>query len=59
MGLTQLGAGVSIGNGILMESILTFVLVFTILRTDKDGKAVGNAAPLAIGFAVLVDHLAG
>lgn len=44
---------------ILCEIILTFVLVITVLMAAVDGGERNVLAPLAIGFAVLVDILAG
>ena len=40
-----------------MEVVVTFVLVFVIFATAVDPGGMGNLAPLAIGLAVLVDHL--
>ena len=40
-----------------MEIIITFALVFVIFATAVDSGGMGNLAPLAIGLAVLVDHL--
>jgi len=53
---------VSVGGGILMEIILTFLLVFTVFATASlpgDSKDMGKFAPLSIGFAVLVAHIVG
>lgn len=59
LGAHALGTGVSIGGGLLAEVILTFVLVLVVLSTAMDARGPGHLAPLAIGFAVLVDHLLG
>jgi aquaporin TIP len=45
------------GAAVLVEAILTFVLVFTVFGTAMDKRGLGNVAPLAIGFAILIDHL--
>jgi len=45
--------------GVLVEAILTFVLVFTVFATAMDRRGLGNAAPIAIGFAILIDHFVG
>src|SRR3972149_8917828 len=45
--------------GGLVEAILTFVLVFTVFATAMDRRGLGNAAPIAIGFAILIDHFVG
>ena len=47
------------GAGLVVEIILTFVLVFTIFAVAMDPKGMGNLAPIAIGFAVLIDHFVG
>jgi glycerol uptake facilitator-like aquaporin len=57
-GAHTLGKGVDPGWAVLAETIFTFLLVFTVLMTavdDIDNKL----APLAIGFAVVVDIIAG
>ena len=43
--------------GLLMEIVVTFALVFVIFATAVDPGGMGNLAPLAIGLAVLVDHI--
>ena len=57
LGAHALGHDVSISMGLLMEIIVTFALVFVIFATAVDPGGMGNLAPLAIGLAVLVDHL--
>ncbi|MCH9038438.1 MAG: MIP family channel protein [Chloroflexi bacterium] len=57
LGAHSLGPGVSIGMALLMEIVLTFVLVFVVFATAVDPGGMGNLAPIAIGLAVLVDHL--
>jgi aquaporin TIP len=47
------------GAGLLVEAVLTFVLVFTVFATAMDPRGLANLAPIAIGLAVLVDHLVG
>ena len=59
LGAHALGAGVDVGAGVLVEIILTFTLVFVVFATAIDPKGLGQIAPLAIGFAVLVDHFVG
>ncbi len=49
----------SIIAGLMVESILTFVLVFVVFATAMDPKGMSNLAPIAIGMAVLVDHFVG
>ena len=55
----NLGALDGEGGGVLVEAVLTFVLVFTVFATAIDRRGMGNLAPIAIGLAVLVDHLVG
>ncbi len=45
--------------GVLVEAVLTFVLVFAVFATAIDKRGMANLAPIAIGLAVLVDHLVG
>jgi aquaporin TIP len=47
------------GAGVLVEAVLTFILVFTVFATAMDPRGMASLAPMAIGFAVLVDHLVG
>ena len=42
-----------------MEVVLTFVLVFVVLSATNKDRGIGPLAPLAIGLAVLVNHLDG
>jgi MIP family channel proteins len=53
-----LGKGIGTGNGILLEVVATFLLVWTIfaVAVDRDG-AFFKVAGMPIGFAVLVDIL--
>ena len=48
-----------VGAAVLVEAVLTFVLVFTVFATAMDPRGLAGLAPIAIGFAVLVDHLVG
>ena len=57
LGAHALGPDVSVSMGFLMEIIVTFALVFVIFATAVDPRGMGNLAPIAIGLAVLVDHL--
>jgi len=47
------------GAALLVEAVLTFMLVFAVFATAMDPRGMANLAPIAIGFAVLVDHLVG
>jgi len=49
-------------QGVFFELIMTFILVFTVFSTAgvaADAKSVGRFAPLSIGFAVLINVMAG
>ncbi len=59
LGAHGLGSAVRVGGGLLAEIVLTFVLVFVVFAAAMDPKGLGNLAPIAIGLAVLVDHLMG
>lgn len=57
-GLNSLGDGVTPGQGVAIEFLLTFVLVFTVFATcDKSRKDLAGSGPLAIGLAVAMCHL--
>lgn len=58
-GAHNLASGVSPGQGVLCEIVLTTVLVLTVLMSAVDSRTKSPLAPLAIGFAVTVDILAG
>ena len=51
------GRASRLGMGLIMEIVVTFVLVFVIFATAVDSGGMGHMAPLAIGLAVLVDHI--
>lgn len=55
----NLDAVASVELGFVIEIILTFVLVFVVFATAIDPKGPHSIAPIAIGLAVLVDHLIG
>ena len=44
-------------SGAHINPAVTVVLVFVIFATTDEARGVGNLAPLAIGFAILVGHL--
>ncbi|XP_076818644.1 aquaporin-8-like [Clavelina lepadiformis] len=56
-GAFALGAGVSVGQGILMEVILTAMLTLSVVLAAVELNA--DLAALAIGFSILIDILAG
>lgn len=51
------GLGVETGDGLVIEVILTFFLVFAIFASAIDKRGNAAWAPLAIGLVVFVDHL--
>ena len=53
------GADVAQWQGLIVEIVLTFVLVFVVFSAAMDPRGAGNIAPLAIGLAVLVDYFIG
>ena len=59
LGAHGLGIGITPGQGLLAEVILTFALVLVIFATAMDARGPRHLAPIAIGLAVLVDHLFG
>jgi MIP family channel proteins len=56
--VTQPGDGVGWGAAFLAEIILGFVLMLVIKGTAVDDRAEGPSAGLAIGFTIVVGHLA-
>ncbi|MGH8991107.1 MAG: MIP family channel protein [Acidimicrobiia bacterium] len=60
LGTPGLGDGISAGQGVIIEAVLTFLLVWVIFATAVDPRgAFGKIAGLAIGFVVLMDIMAG
>jgi len=59
MGAHNLGNGVTPLGGIIIEFVLTFLLVYVIFSMAVNPNAPPGLAPIAIGLAVLVDHLVG
>ena len=60
LGATLLGDQISTGQGLLIEAVLTFFLVWVIFATavDKDGE-IGKVAGLAIGLVIAMDIMVG
>jgi aquaporin Z len=60
LGATALGAGTSVGQGLVIEAILTFFLVVVVFGVAVDPKGSFNAvAGLPIGFVIFFDILMG
>ena len=53
------GTEISAVAGLVVETILTFILVFVVVSAAMDPRGVGNLGPLVIGLAVLIDQLIG
>jgi glycerol uptake facilitator-like aquaporin len=59
LGTPGLSQGVSFLNGVYVEAILTFLLVFTIFGTAVDSRAPKNIYGFAIGLVLTFDILMG
>lgn len=59
LGTPALNASVSFVNGIFIELILTFFLVFTVFATAVDKRAPQGVYGFAIGFVLVFDILMG
>ncbi|XP_056326755.1 aquaporin-1a.1 [Danio aesculapii] len=58
LGLNQIHADISPGQGVGIELLATFQLVLCVLATtDKRRRDVSGSAPLAIGLSVCLGHL--
>jgi aquaporin TIP len=59
LGTPALGPGVSVGQGFLVELILTFFLMYAIYGTAIDTRGPATIAGLVIGLVITMDILAG
>jgi len=59
LGATGMFDGVSYGQALLCEVILTFILVMTIMGSAVDSRCRGGFAGLAIGLVVAADIIVG
>ena len=55
----KLGGGTSISQGVFIEMFTTILLVFTVVMLAAVKHKATFLAPLGIGLALFVDHLAG
>jgi len=53
LGANTMGDGISVGQGVLMEFIISFLLVLTIFGTAVDKRAYGGFSGMTIGLVVL------
>jgi aquaporin TIP len=60
LGAPALGSGISVWQGVVIEGVLTFFLVWVIFATAADpGGTFKSIAGLAIGFTITLDVLMG
>lgn len=59
LGATYLGPGVPLSRGIIMESVITFLLVLTVFATAIDRRSTKAFAGVAIGMALLFGVMIG
>jgi aquaporin Z len=59
LGTPVLGSGVSVGQGILVEAILTFFLMFAVFGNAVDPRSSKALPGLMIGLIITMDILAG
>jgi len=60
VGTPQIDPLLTLGEGFMVEAILTFILVFVVFATAVDpGETTGSFGPFAIGLTVLVCHMVG
>ena len=59
-GCNGIAAEISVGQAVLIESLITFILTFTVFATSDEHRKErhGGMGPLEIGIAVLISHLA-
>ena len=58
LGTTSPGAGMTIGMAFIVETIITFVLVWTVFSTcDAQRTDLNGSGPLAIGLSIAMCHL--
>jgi glycerol uptake facilitator protein/aquaporin Z/aquaporin NIP len=52
LGATHPAPGVSVGQALVVEALVTFVLVLVVVSVATDDRAQGAIAPVAVGFAL-------
>ncbi len=58
LSVTHPGTGVGVGQALLAEAVLTFVLMLVIKGTAVDDRAEGGTSGVAIGLTIAAGHLA-
>lgn len=56
---TSLGDGVSLAQGVFIEAVLTFELVFTIFMLAAEKHRATFVAPVGIGLALFIAEMSG
>ena len=59
LGATSPTQAASVGQALIVEILITFILVFIVLAVATDERAPSQAAPLAVGFTLSVGVLIG
>ncbi len=59
LGAPALASGVSVSQGILVEAVLTFFLVFAVFGTAVDSRCGNGVYGIAIGLTIAADILMG
>ena len=57
LGVHRLGNRVTSGEGLIIEVIITFILVFVVFAAAMDKRSNALLAPIAIGLAIMAGHL--